>query len=328
MNRIFGKIGRIAGLKTRKRLAQNLIYAGMKIDVHEFIGLNMVVGSVLSLIIGYVTFLWQNNLIYTATVIGGTIFVYYVLINSIVSLRSDQRARYVEKVLPDALQLMAANLRSGVSTDESLVLSARPEFGFLADKIKEAGNKIATGTSFAKAFEQIPKDINSSILRQTTGLIIEGESSGGELSSILEDTSIDIRDTATLQKEVRSVIMVYSSFIFLAVCLIAPILYAVSTQLAGILSDLSKAISVQFLTEQSPTLQIAPTQISKDFLLLFSYVNLAVLAIFGSLMIALINRGNERYGLKYIPFLLGMSWVLFYIGRMIMTAFFGGIKVL
>jgi hypothetical protein len=117
-------------------------------------------------------------------------------------------------------------------------------------------------------------------------------------------------------------------FIFIAIAIIAPVLYAVSTELASILSQLSKSIAGQFLTTKSPTLQLAPSIISENFLLMFSYTNLIVTGVFGSLMIALINRGNEKFGLRYIPIVLGVSLALFYIGGLVMKAFFGGIKVL
>jgi pilus assembly protein TadC len=323
--RIFGRI--VTG-KKYKALEQRLKYSGLKINPFDFVGFNVLAGAVLSIVCFYVVLVWQNSMFFALIGTGMTAFIYYILVSTIVSMNSDQRARYVETVLPDALQLMSANLRSGVSTDEALVRSARPEFGFLADRIRIAGDKIATGVIFAEAFREIPKDVDSDILRQTIDLIIEGETSGGELSSILESTAVDIRDTATIQKEIRSVITVYAMFIFIAIAIIAPILYAVSSQLAGILSQLSKSIAGQFLTTKSPTLQLAPSLISQDFLLMFSYVNLIVTGVFGSLMIALINRGNEKFGLRYIPIILGISLGLFYIGGLVMKAFFGGIRVL
>lgn len=321
-------LGRIVVGKKINRLKERLGYAGLKINPFDLVGFNFVVGLVLSILAFYAVLRSLNDPVFAFLGFVITAFVYFVLVNSIISVMSDQRARYVESVLPDALQLMGANVRSGISTDEALVLSARPEFGFFADRIKAAGDKIATGVPIEDAFKGIGKNIDSDILRQTISLILEGVGSGGELASILEGTATDIRDTKTIQKEVRSIIMVYALFIFLAIAIIAPVLYAVSTQLAGLLSSLSKSISVQFLTEKTPTLQIAPAEISQDFLLIFSYINLIIIGVFGSLMIALINKGNEKYGLKYIPFILGLSMLLFYLGRLIMNAFFGGIRVL
>jgi pilus assembly protein TadC len=328
MENIFVYIGRILLGKRHVLIKSRLAYAGMTINHFKFAAISLFAGIIITLLSCYGIYLSTNSQIYAVLGLGAAASIYYILLTSYVSMLIDQRARYVETVLPDALQLMAANLRSGLSTDEAVLTSAREEFGFLADKIKAAGEKIATGISFGEAFRTIPENIESDLLNQTVDLIIEGESSGGELSSILESTSIDIRDTAMIQKEVRSVIMVYSLFIFIAIAVIAPILYAVSTQLAGILSSLSRSISVQFMTKNTATLQLAPAMISAEFLTMFSYANLIIISVFGSLMMSLINRGSEKYGLKYIPFVLGLSLLLFYFGRMVMNAFFGGIRVL
>ena len=45
------------------------------------------------------------------------------------SLVSESKGRYVEKILPDALQLIASNIKAGLTTESALVASSRPEFG-------------------------------------------------------------------------------------------------------------------------------------------------------------------------------------------------------
>jgi archaellum biogenesis protein FlaJ (TadC family) len=321
----FGKI--IAG-KQFGKLKERLIYAGITTDPSVWIGLSFIAGTIISLLVFGLVYFVTFDILISLGVLGLTVLSYVMAVNTTISMFDDQRSKFIENVLPDVLMLMAANLRSGISTDEALIYSARPEFGFFADKIKSAGEQIATGVPIKKAFKSIPEGINSDILKQTVELIIEGIESGGELASILDGTAMDIRDSAMIRKEMRTLIVVYAAFIFLAVALIAPILYAVSTQLAGILSKLSRTIAVQFLTDKSPTLQLSPTEVSQDFLTLFSLANLIIVGVFGSFMIAFITRGSERYGLRYVPIVLGISLGLFYVARIIMTALFGSIRVL
>jgi hypothetical protein len=68
--------------------------------------------------------------------------------------------------------------------------------------------------------------------------------------------------------------------------------------------------------------------ISADFLLIFSYVNIIIIGVFGSLMVGLINKGNEKYGLRYMPFIVGLAILLFNIGKIVMKYFFGSIAIL
>lgn len=327
MAKILAWIGRPFVGKNFNSIKQQLAFADIKFNPYEWVGLNIVIGVILTLGISGLIFWLTKNFIYIAIGAGLAVMAYYLLISTIVSMLSDRRARFAEEVLPDALLLMASNLRSGLPTDEAITLSSRPEFGFLAEKINEAGRAIATGEPFAEAFKKISKDINSQILARTVNLVIEGIESGGEIATLLEETAVDIRDNDLLQREVRSIILVYALFIFIAAVVTAPILYAISTHLAGALSRLSSAISTTFFTKNTPTLKIAPSEISSDFLMNFSFVNLIITSILGSLMVSLITKGNEKYGIRYIPIFIAISLAIFFIARYFVSGFFASIRI-
>ncbi len=59
----------------------------------------------------------------------GFIFVY-------IEYLIDQKKTKVETMLPDYFQIVAANLRSGISLERAMLLAARPEFTFLSDRCK------------------------------------------------------------------------------------------------------------------------------------------------------------------------------------------------
>jgi archaellum biogenesis protein FlaJ (TadC family) len=305
-----------------------LAYAHVQEDPYAWFGLNINVGTLITAIVIVLTYFFMNDILYTIAAGGLTPLMYYFAVTGILSMLSDQRARFVESTLPDALLLMASNLRSGMPTDEAVTLSSRPEFGFLADKIKEAGRRIATGETFADALRLIPADVDSQILRKTMELIVEGLESGGEIATLLEETSTDIRDNDILQREVRSVILIYAIFIFIAAIVMAPVLYAISTHLAQALSKLSSAVAVAFMTGgNSPTLKITPSLVTPEFMLTFAYINLIITAVFGSLMVALITRGNEKYGIRYIPVFIAITMIVFVIVRYMVGGFFATVVI-
>jgi len=321
------KVGRMFIGRSLTSVKQRLSYADIHYDPYTWFGLNINLAILITAGVTALVYLITSNIFYSIISVVLTAVVYYLAVSTILSILSDQRARFVEQTLPDALLLMASNLRSGIPTDEAIILSSRPEFGFLADKIKEAGRRVATGETFANAFKRIPENVDSQILNKTIALIVEGLESGGEIATLLEETATDIRDNDILQREVRSVILVYALFIFIAAVVTAPILYAISTHLAQALSRLSTAISVAFITKGTPTLKIAPSDISPEFMLVFAYVNLIVTAVFGSLMVALITRGNEKYGIRYIPIFIAISIGIFLLVRYLVGGFFGSIRI-
>jgi len=321
------ELGRIIEKKGISSIKKSLAYANLKINPYVWVGLNINLAILITVVVNFAVYFSTQNPLYVIISLFFVPAMYYLIISTILSVLSDQRARFVEETLPDALLLMSSNLRSGLATDEAIMLSARPEFGFLADKLREAGGRVTTGETFESAFSKLSEGVDSQILEKTVNLIIEGIESGGEMATLLEETATDIRDNDLLQREVRSVILVYALFIFIAAVVTAPILYAISTHLAGALSRLSGAISVAFLTRGAPTLNIVPSEISTDFLLTFSYINLIITAVFGALMVALITRGNERYGIRYIPLFVVISMIIFLVVRYLVSGFFGSIRI-
>lgn len=329
MNNLLEKIGRMIAHGNITTIEKKLKYAGLKFNAAKFVATSFFIGLGISVLTSLFFYMWLNSVVYSLLAFAGAATVSYFFITSLVGLFIDKRAKFAENVLPDALLIMSSNLKSGSSPDEALLQSAKTEFSFLATNIKTAGHKIATGIPIEEALKSISEDIDSDVLSQTIKLIIEGIASGGELASILEGIARDIKDNEIIRKEIRSIIFLYATFIFLAVAIISPVLYSVSTELSGILSKLSQTLASGFLVAGSNSVvPISPTNISSDFLLVFAYVNLIITAVFGSLMIALINKGNEKYGLRYIPFILGISLVLFNIGRIVMKYFFGSINIL
>jgi len=321
------ELGRIIAKKSISSVKKSLTYANLKINPYVWVGLNLNLAIIIMIVVNFAVYYLTQNPFYVLISLILVPAMYYMVISTMLSILSDQRARFVEETLPDALLLMSSNLRSGLATDEAIMLSSRPEFGFLADKLKEVGERVATGETIESAFMKLSEGIDSPILEKTVNLVVEGIQSGGEMATLLEETATDIRDNDLLQREIRSVILVYALFIFIAAVVTAPILYAISTHLAGALSRLSGAISVAFLTRGAPTLKIVPSEISPDFLLEFSYVNLIITAVFGALMVALITRGNEKYGIRYIPLFVAVSMIIFLIVRYLVSGFFGSIRI-
>ena len=61
----------------------------------------------------------------------------------------------MESVLPDYLQLTAANMRSGVSLSRAMIMAVRPEFKYFGDDINILGRQIYAGDTMPNAFRQL-----------------------------------------------------------------------------------------------------------------------------------------------------------------------------
>ena len=130
-----------------------ILFSGMKTTPEKYVDriyiVSFAVGSLF-------TFMFME---YALPVFFAVTIFMIILMNAWLILAVEKRKNFVESVLPDALELMSANIKAGFIPSQALLLSARPEFGPLSDAIKKAGNQILTGLSFSDGLKEIPKYI-------------------------------------------------------------------------------------------------------------------------------------------------------------------------
>ena len=323
----------------RHKYRDILRYCGIKIDYDRFIGFMILFGLGIALLIAInsvILFSLSSNLFLLVFLLSYLVFE--CLIYVWMSLSADSKAKFAEKVLPDALQLMAMNIKAGMTTDRALLLAARPEFGPLQKEMGRAGKEILAGKEIKYALLSISTRIRSKLLDRTIRLIVEGIESGGELSDLLQQTAEDIQGTELIEGEVQSNVMMYAIFIFFAAAIGAPLLYGISTYLVEVLgSQFAKYQTGGFEMDDSAT-QISPfrfggsifeklqspsqVNISPDFLMLFAVLSLSITSLFGGMIIGIIQSGNEKEGIKFTPILLGVSITIFFLVRIFVSGMF------
>lgn len=248
----------------------------------------------------------------------------FLLLHGFLILIVEKRTKFVEKILPDALQLMAANMRSGFIPSRAMLLSARKEFGPLSEAIKIAGKEMMTGKSLEESLTGITKNIKSEALGLTVKLIIRGIKSGGQLVSLFEETAIDMRRKESVKKDIRANILMYSIFIGFAACVGAPALYALSNYLVSTITVLGKNIHMpEQYTSTVSLFRLGSVSVSQDFLFLFSITAIAITTFFGGLIMGLIESGKEKAGIKYIPVMMAVGFAVFFLTKLAISGMFG-----
>ncbi|MFB6088882.1 MAG: type II secretion system F family protein [Candidatus Aenigmatarchaeota archaeon] len=266
-------------------------------------------GPLLSIPIGIIGFVGFQGLVYIILV-----------------LTADSRAGTVEEILPDALLLMAANIRAGMSMDRAIWLSARPEFGPLEEEIKRVGRKVFSGTTMEKALLDMNTRIKSDIMDRAVRLITEGIKSGGEMAHLLEETASDIRNSQAMQKEVKSNVMMYSMFIIFASVLGSPLLFSISLYFVETTNELWGAQmsgSQKGFEKMGGFIKMEGPQITVGELQLFSIACILLTTVSGSLLIGLIQNGESKTGLKYAPIMAGGGLAVFFISKFLVSSIFG-----
>src|SRR3972149_6044709 len=129
MKTLFRTLGQFAPPGYKKWVEESLGYAGFALGPWKFIGLLVLYGLSAGLLASALLFLWHSPFLWVAGGFALGFFAVFALFNSILIVVVDNRVKFVEEVLPAALQLMAANMRSGLAPDRALLMAARPEVG-------------------------------------------------------------------------------------------------------------------------------------------------------------------------------------------------------
>jgi len=305
-------------------------YAGIKEDAtNKIVGISYFLSIILAINFIIVFLLFGYGLM--SILFGlGVGFAVAILTYIIFMFIADSRANQIEKVLPDALQLISANVRAGMTIDRAIWLSARPEFGVLEEEIKMVGARTMGGKSLKIAFTEMTKTVKSKLLDRTIKLLLEGIESGGEMGHLLEEVAANIRVTQTLKKEIKSSVMTYSIFILFAAVIAAPFLFSISIFFVDTMTNIWGSVKVgtqvtgssmgmggMFQKAQGP-------QITVNDLFWFAVSVLTVSSVFGSLIIALIQSGKEKNGLRLIPAMLIASVLILVVSLTIIKMLFKG----
>lgn len=252
-----------------------------------------------------------------------TLTIVYLYFSLIVKIY--QRTKEIETILPDYLQLVSANLKGGMSFEKSLWVAIRPEFGIISKEITMVSKKVMTGNDLAEALEEFTEKYDSPILKRSFDLIIGEVDSGGKITVIVDKVIENIRKTKALKEEMAAATLTYMIFIGVTVIIIAPGLFALSFQLLKIMMGFASKLS----TTNTAALPINFSSISlnpNDFMT-FSIGAIILIALFSSMIISIIEKGDIKGGIKYIPMFLISSLFFYFLFMFILGAVFKGLVV-
>lgn len=244
---------------------------------------------------------------------------------TIISIAAEKRKDEMEEVLSDALLLISANIKSGLNVEKAFLLSARDEFGPLADELRTTAMEMFGGKPMDDALDDLEGRIKSELFSETIKLLRDGIESGGNTAKLLESSADDIRNSMELRKEISSNIQMYTIFIMMAAVVGAPLLFSISVYMSETTAsmwsntELSKMKSVGELG-----LSFQKPQVNTEFFQTFAVMAIITINFFASLIMSEIKNANVKEGAKYIPILVTISVGLFYLIKGLISSVMGG----
>ncbi len=239
-----------------------------------------------------------------------------------VNLLIFKRARDIEKVLADFLQIASANMRSGMSIEKALWYAVRPNFGVLAREIDIVAKEVMSGKDLVKALQEFRERYDSKTLSRAINLLIEGIVSGGEIGGLLNKIASNIQETELMKKDMAANVTTYAIFITFASVVAAPLLFALSGQLLVIVTSIFSKIKMPQTMSSSFPIAIESVGLSFSDYQLFAVMVLVVSSFFSAIIVGTIKKGNAKYGVKYIAVYTAVSLFLFFVLSKLMHHFF------
>lgn len=280
--------------------------------------------SVLTIFVFILTYFIYKNLILSILALIATpcLILLYLKLNA--QLLKVRKIKKTEDVFPDFLQLMASNLRAGMTIDKSIFLSAREEFSPLDEEILKTGKDITTGKSIELSLQNMSERIGSKKIEKIVLLIISGLKAGGNLATLLEETSQDLREKDFVEKRAASNVMMYVIFIFITVSLGAPALFALSNVLMEILTKLLSTIPVMENNVSALPFTMSKVDIPVIFVNVFSVIFIIMTDALASMILGLVSKGEEKEGLRYFIPILIISMIVFFVIKVFLSKFMMG----
>ncbi|MFN7991869.1 MAG: type II secretion system F family protein [Candidatus Micrarchaeia archaeon] len=337
---LFENVGRLFFSRERvKGLEKELNIAGVNMPADSFAGyvsLNIIVVTVfLTLLI----LLYQPSsdtiyafvkqladipfaLVGVIVLVVSAIVVYLAtmtLISSYLLMKADDRRNKLEGTLPDFLMLVASNIKAGMTLDQAMWYSAKPEFGLLSTEVKARIKSSFSGESLENTLDRLGERFDSKVFKRTILLLKQATATGGELTNVLERTADDVRNSIIMKKEIAASLVLYEIFVLFASIVGTPFLFAVASKLIEVFERLGPQVgggvssSAGGVFSTFSSIKFSGPIISSADFFWFSVPTIFITALISSFIVSVIRTGSKSQGMKYFPFVLVLSYFVYWL---------------
>ena len=251
--------------------------------------------------------------------------LFILVIYFYLDLRIYYRTKKMEDQLPDFLQVLSANLKGGMTFERALWLAIKPRFNILGNEMAKTSKKVMTGYDISKALSELAEKYDSLMLRRTVDLIISEVESGGNVSELIDRLVDNLKETKALKDEMSGNAIAYVIFISIIVVVISPLLFALSFNLLNILINFIGKLSFTSQNVSALPLVFSKPVVKVEDFRNFSIIALLIISFFSSLIVAIVEKGEIKRGIKYIPVYVMGSLGFYFIFMKVLGTLFTGI---
>ncbi|MHB8147846.1 MAG: type II secretion system F family protein [Vulcanimicrobiaceae bacterium] len=232
----FAAMEKIFGDEGRTQMQQQLMEAGWYTTTPAQIGARIGAGLVAGVALGLLPLFLLHPfkpvyllIPFIPAIIGG--YLPFMALNQAISKRKSE----VQRSLPDFLDMVATTVQAGIALNQALGYAVAVAPGALGDEIKECLSQIRLGRSHGDALRAVAMRVNQAQLTATVTAITQAEKLGANISTVLNELSIDVRNERIMAVEEQAaqlpIKMVFPMALFLLPALFSIIFGAVAAEL-------------------------------------------------------------------------------------------------
>ncbi len=256
-----------------------------------------------------------------------TFFVLGIIAYFYLNMQIHKRTKEMEERLGDYLILVSTSLKGGYSFEKSLWGAIKPEFGILAKEIGLVSKRVMTGNDVSDALTEFSRKYDSPILHRAIDLIIGEVESGGKVVDVIDRVIFDLKKTKALKDEMAANTLTYVIFISALVMFVMPVLFALSFLLFTVISGFLDNIATSIGGSAVALIKISKPSIDPGDYKVFVVLAITIIATSSALIVSIIEKGDIRAGIKYIPVFVLVGIFIFFLFLELLGGLFANITL-
>jgi flagellar protein FlaJ len=200
---------------------------------------------------------------------------------------------------------MADTLKAGDTYESALREVANSDYGRLSEEMGLALRRLEEGENLETALSGFAERVDSRTVRRTILIVLDSIRTGASLSDILDEISDDVRDFQRLKDDRKSNTTMQFLFLVAAGGIISPMIFGEINAVMGSLAN----ITLQTMTEA----QKAAAAQASGFMVLMVQFYLIIEVMGSGVMMSIIREGKLNKSVIYIPVLLLIAFVMYYV---------------
>jgi len=226
------------------------------------------------------------------------------------------REKEKEEMFLEFARNLVESVRAGTPISRSIIHVASKNYGTLTPHVEKLANQIKIAIPVKQALRTFASDIKNKVISRSVELIIEAETSGGEIGAVLDAVVKSVSDIEDLKKERRSRVfsMVIQGYIIFFIFVV--IMLFVEIKFMPLIASALTGTEIQ---STGLGIAIGSGSVSTEIIERSFFILLLVQAFFAGLVIGKLSQGSVRYGVKHSAILLIFTYIVVMAARTLLV---------